>query len=540
MTRFVDSSAALNAERRRRDIEDVRSGSADIDLIVIGGGITGAGIALDAASRGLHTVLVEKHDLAFGTSRWSSKLAHGGLRYLAKFELAIAHNSAVERGILMRRTAPHLVRALPQVTPLAADTNLIQKAAVRAGYIAGDLLRITAGTPGSVLPRSRFKGKKATLELCPQALRTKLVGSWVNYDGQMVDDARLVTAVARTAAEKGARILTYCEASNPTGRSVEIHDTLNDERFTLSARCVIAATGVWAQQLDPAIRVRPARGTHLVVDAAAMGNPTGALTIPLEGSISRYLFVLPEEHGRCYIGLTDEPAPREIPDVPPSPEEDIEFLLKGINRALNTPLRREDVRGAFTGLRPLIESTDDGSQHTSDLSRRHAIIHSDNGLISITGGKFTEYRLMAEQAVDAAVAAAGLNAQPCRTRNLPLIGAPSHPLSNGADPSQDPSIPRCIVRRFGYEAREVVSSCPVERPLDMIAGVPDVTRAEIAYAITHEGALSVDDVLDRRTRIGLIESDREQALPEVEEIFTALQSDASGADADQSAPTENS
>lgn len=518
-------NAALNWERRTSDLKALTAAEAEpVDLIVIGGGITGAGIALDAASRGLSTVLLEKHDLAFGTSRWSSKLAHGGLRYLAKCEIGIAHHSAVERGILMECNAPHLVHALPQVTALASDTNLIQKAAVRAGYLAGDILRITAGTKGRTLPRSRYASATRTIELCPQVLRDKLRGSWVNYDGQMVDDARLVTAVTRTAAEKGARILTYCAATHATGDTVEVHDRLNDERFTLHAKAVISATGVWAQGLDQSIKVRPARGTHLVLDAEKLGNPKGALTVPLEGSISRYLFILPEQHGRCYLGLTDEDSPGEIPDVPPTPEEDIDFLLRGINRALEVPIRREDVKAAFTGLRPLIEAEGNNGS-TADLSRRHAIIDAEDGLISITGGKFTEYRLMAEEAVDHALSQRGLSARPCRTKNLPLVGAPTHPVYGHVSDQDLAGIPECVVRRFGNEAPNVLASCTIERPTDLIPGVPDVTRAEIAYAVTHEGAMNVDDVLDRRTRIGLVPEDREAALAEVSDIVNELSAD---------------
>lgn len=515
--------AALNATRRTNELRELIDGSKEgklVDLIVIGGGITGVGIALDAASRGLSTVLLEKHDLAFGTSRWSSKLAHGGLRYLTKLEVGIAHHSAVERGILMSTNAPHLVHALPQVTALASDTNLLQKAAVRAGYIAGDMLRITAGTSHRVLPRSRFASKKRTLQMCPRVLQEKLLGAWVNYDGQMVDDARLVTAVARTAAEKGAKVLTYCDVRKATGTSVEVVDTLGEEAFTLNAKAVVNATGVWAQSMDQSIKVRPASGTHLVFDAETFGNPTGALTIPLEGSISRYLFILPEQHGRCYVGLTDNDAPGEIPDVPPTPEEDIDFILDGINRALDVKVTRDDVIGAYTGLRPLIQQDDSSS--TADLSRRHALVDADNGLISIVGGKFTEYRLMAEQTVDHVIQTRGLSAQPCRTKNLPLVGAPTHPVYGHVSENELAGIPACVVRRFGNEAPAVVQTCSVERPTELLRGCPDVTRAEIAYAITNEGALTVDDVLERRTRIGLVERDREKVIDEVTEIFEAV------------------
>ncbi|WP_224400114.1 glycerol-3-phosphate dehydrogenase/oxidase [Corynebacterium poyangense] len=522
MYETISLESALNRNRREREISELSDSNNDIvDLVVIGGGITGVGVALDAASRGLKTVLFEKHDLAFGTSRWSSKLAHGGLRYLAKGEVSIAHHSAVERGILMERNAPHLVSSLPQVTALAADTNLLQKLAVRAGYLAGDVLRITAGTKSSTLPRSKFVSPRHALELCPQILRNRLRGAWVNFDGQMVDDARLVTAVARTAAENGASILTYCEVVEATGDCVKVRDRIKNVEFVVRARSVISAIGVWAQSLDSTIKVRPARGTHLVFDATLFGNPVGAMTVPLEGSISRYLFVLPEQHGRCYLGLTDEDNPGEIPDVPPTPEEDIDFLIRGINRALEVKIERKDVKAAFTGLRPLIESANGGGS-TADLSRRHAILEAKDGLISITGGKFTEYRLMAEEVVDRAVKSRGLQASSCRTRNLPLVGAPNHPLYEHVQKEQLSGLPTCIVRRFGNEAPAVVSVAKIKRPCDLLDGVPDVTRAEISFAITHEGALTVDDILDRRTRIGLVAEDRVQVEEEISEIFNEV------------------
>ena len=241
--------------------------------------------------------------------------------------------------------------------------------------------------------------------------------------------------------------------------------------------------------------------------------------MPLPGTISRYLFAIPEQLGRIYLGLTDEETKGEIVDVPPTPEEDIDFLLKNFNTALEVKLTRDDVIGAFTGYRPLIDSGEGGS--TADLSRRHAIIEADNGLISVTGGKFTEYRLMAEETVDEVVKRRNLDAGPCVTRTTPFIGAPKHPESVGVTKDDLDKLPASLVSRFGYEAPKVVSTCPVDRPLEKVAGL-DITRAEFAYAVTHEGAMTVDDILDRRTRVGLVKKDRDAALPTAQEMIDTL------------------
>src|SRR3984957_18544534 len=220
----VVTSTALNAARRNADLSALADG-APTDVVVIGGGITGVGIALDAASRGLRVALVEKQDLAFGTSRWSSKLVHGGLRYLATGNVGIARRSAVERGILMTRNAPHLVRAMPQLVPLLPSMSPPTRAMVRAGFLAGDVLRKTAGTPGSVLPGSQRISAQRALEMAPAVRRDGLDGGLLAYDGQLIDDGPLVAAIARTAAQRGARILTYTEASEATGGSLRLADT---------------------------------------------------------------------------------------------------------------------------------------------------------------------------------------------------------------------------------------------------------------------------------------------------------------------------
>ena len=500
-------STSLNAARRRAELA-VLADTGQVDIVVIGGGITGAGIALDAASRGLSVVLVEKHDLAFGTSRWSSKLVHGGLRYLATGNVGIARRSAVERGILMSRNAPHLVKAMPQLVPLLPSMGRASRALVRTGFVAGDGLRKMAGTSASILPRSRRVDAARAVQLAPTVRRDGLDGGFLAYDGQLIDDARLVTAVARTAAGHGAVILTRVAASAATGTSVTLTDELTGESFGLSARAVINAAGVWAGEVDPSIKLRPSRGTHLVFDAAAFGNSTAALTIPIPGELNRFVFAMPEQLGRVYLGLTDEEAPGPVPDVPQATPQEVTFLLDTVNTALQTQLGVGDVLGAYAGLRPLIDT---GGGRTADVSREHAVTESPSGVLSVIGGKLTEYRYMAEDVLDRAVALRCISAAPCRTRNLPLVGA-TREIVGGLPPS--------LVARFGAEAMEVLAGATCGRPAEAVADGVDVLRAEFEFAVSHEGALTAEDILDRRTRIGLVAADRERVADVATEFIS--------------------
>ncbi len=510
----MDNMTALNAARRTADLTALADGS-ELDVVVIGGGITGVGIALDAASRGLRTALVEKHDLAFGTSRWSSKLVHGGLRYLASGNIGIARRSAVERGILMSRNAPHLVHAMPQLVPLLPSMNHAKRALVRVGFLAGDALRVMAGTSSSTLPRSRRISARQVVELAPTVRREGLAGGLLNYDGQLIDDARLVTVVARTAAQHGARILTYVAASEATATSVRLTDQRTGESFQVKAKAVINAAGVWGGDIDPALKLRPSRGTHLVFDAKAFGNPTAALTIPIPGELNRFVFAMPEQLGRVYLGLTDEDAPGPIPDVPEPSTAEIAFLLDTVNTALGSTVASSDVVGCYAGLRPLIDT---GEGRTADVSRDHAIFESPTGVLSVVGGKLTEYRYMAEDVLNRAIAVRELRAGECRTRNLPLVGAPANP-----GPAAGPgSVPTSMVARYGAEAANVVAVATCERPTEPVADGIDVTRAEFEYAVTHEGALDVGDILDRRTRIGLVPRDREKVVGVAEEFLAGV------------------
>ncbi|TAM90237.1 MAG: glycerol-3-phosphate dehydrogenase/oxidase [Jatrophihabitans sp.] len=493
------AGSALNADRRERELATLEDGP--VDVLVVGGGVTGAGVALDAASRGLSVILAERHDLAFGTSRWSSKLVHGGLRYLASGAVGIAHESAVERGILMTRTAPHLVSAMPQVVPLLPSVSRGRAGLIRAGFLAGDALRAAARTPRSSLPRSRRISEAEVLRLAPTVSVAGLRGGLLAWDGQLVDDARLVVALARTAASFGARVLTRCAASEVGGSGAVLTDGLGSGEYRVRARMVVNATGVWAGEVAGDVRLRPSRGTHLVLSDAVFGGLRCGLTVPVPGSASRFVFALPAPEGRVYVGLTDEEAPGPVPDVPQPTEAEIDFLLETVSAALAAPVRRADVRGAFAGLRPLLRAG--GS--TADLSRRHAVLTRGDGLVTVVGGKLTTYRRMAQDALDAALAVSGVPAGPCRTARLPLVGAGPVPAG----------VPARLARRYGAEAG-VVAACGSGDP---VAPGVETTEAELRFAVTHEGALDVGDLLDRRCRVGLVAQDRAAALPAAQSVL---------------------
>ncbi|KQY57582.1 MULTISPECIES: glycerol-3-phosphate dehydrogenase/oxidase [unclassified Nocardioides] len=489
----------------------IRTGVADLpdqtDVLVIGLGITGTGVALDAASRGLDVVAVDAFDLAFGTSRWSSKLVHGGLRYLAKLQLGVAHESAVERGILMETTAPHLTHAMPMLLPLMSSVSRPQASLARAGFFAGDLLRRKARTTADTLPRPRRVSRTEALRMAPALRSAGLRGGLLSWDGQLEDDARLVTAVARTAVAHGADVRNHARVLSATGTSAVIRDEITGAEHTIRAKKVINATGVWAASIVD-VTLKPSRGTHLVLRADTLPGLTTAVTAPIPHTSNRFVLVLPQPDGTIYVGLTDEEVEGEIPDVPEPSEAEIGFLLDVVAAAFDRPLHRSDVIGAYAGLRPLLQS--EGS--TSDLSREHAVLTSDTGVITIVGGKLTTYRQMAEDAVDATHLADGR----CRTRNLPLVGAaPRAELAKLEEPAR-------LVRRFGTEARAVlenartVSGLSDEELLAPIAPTVPATLAELIFGVTHEGAVDVDDLLDRRTRVGLVPADRVLAVPAAE------------------------
>ncbi|OLR89900.1 glycerol-3-phosphate dehydrogenase/oxidase [Actinokineospora bangkokensis] len=486
-----DRPTALNARRRARDLAAAADGVADV--VVVGGGVTGAGVALDAAARGLSVVLLEAHDLAFGTSRWSSKLVHGGLRYLAKGDVGLARESAVERGVLMTRTAPHLTRALPQLVPLTPGVSSRDAALTMAGLVAGDGLRRSARTPSSLLPRPRRVSAQEALALAP-GLRRDLRGGLLSFDGQLVDDARLVVALARTAAGLGARVITRARVLEARRDGVSAEDALTGERFDVRARVVVNAAGVWAGSLVPEVVLRPSRGTHLVLDGTRLGITGTALAVPI--SFGRYGLVLPQPGGRVYVGLTDEPVDGPVPDVPEVPESDVDFLLGVASSALAAPVRRADVLGAFAGLRPLL----DAPGRSADLSRHHAVVVSSEGVVTVVGGKLTTYRRMAADAVDVAVVRGGLACGPSVSADLPLVGAASREELARVD------APAGLVGRYGVEAGVVAAMGEVDAELgEVLWG--DVTAGEVVWGVRNEGVLTVEDVVERRSRVGLVRAE---------------------------------
>jgi glycerol-3-phosphate dehydrogenase len=503
-------SASLNAARRAAELERLAAGE-QVDVVIVGGGITGAGVALDAAARGLSVALLERRDLSHGTSRWSSKLVHGGLRYLEHREWGLAWESAAERATLMRTIAPHLVRALPFLIPL--DGGLSRRSASRTmlGLRIGDGLRTAARTSRRTLPPARRVSALEARRLAPALPAAGVRGALLNWDGQLEDDARLVIAVARTAALLGARILTYAPVTAVRGDGVEAVDARTGRAFAVRARDTVLAAGVWTGGLTRAVTLRPSRGSHLLVPAARLGHPRAAVSVPVPGEPGRWVFAVPRADALVAVGITDVPAPGEPADEPrPDPAEEAD-LLRHASAALATPLGHEDVVGRYAGLRPLAVGDDVGAA-TADLSRRHVVVEDpDTGALAIVGGKLTTYRRMAQDVVDR------LTERPCRTPRIPLVGAAPPAALRAVD------APEPLVRRYGTEAPAVVELA-AGRPelLEPLApGVP-ACGAELLWAIRHELALTADDLVDRRIRAGLVPAWREAALAAVERLEPGL------------------
>ncbi|MCW2741771.1 MAG: glpD [Blastococcus sp.] len=496
---------ALSPERRARDLAEVAG--AEVDVVVVGGGVTGTGVALDAASRGLSVILLERADLAAGTSRWSSKLVHGGLRYLAHGEIGLARESARERAVLMGSTAPHLVRRLPFLVPDVAGRDVTALAA--AGGRLGDAVRLSVRGGRGSLPSTRRVASDEVSRLVPGVRPGR--GGVVFWDGQLVDDARLVVALARTAAAYGTRILTGATVTAVDGNDVHV-DVDTSAAMTIRAQVVVNAAGVWAQRLAPSVRLVPSRGSHLVVPGDRLGSPSAALTVPLPGSRSRYVFALPQADGLVYLGLTDEPVDGAVPDDDPVPTgAEVQLLLQTVNQVLAVPLTVDDVVGSFAGLRPLVLPASAGSgpgDATADLSRKH-LLAWDGPVLSVVGGKLTTYRAMAEETVDAVVARLGRGSPRSLTGRIPLVGAAPRPALSRI------GAPERLVARYGTEAPEVQALGPAV----VGAGRPE-TEGELRFAVRYEGARTVGDLLDRRTRIGLVPAARARAVATAERILS--------------------
>ena len=377
---------------------DRLAGGEAVDVVVVGGGITGAGVALDAATRGLRVALVERRDLANGTSGFSSKLAHGGLRYLRQGEVAVAWESARERHILMTRTAPHLVRPMAFVAPLDEAMRPVYGAFAETGIRVGDLMRAASGTRRRTLSPPRRIDREEALRLIPVLRREDLRGAILFWDGKLEDDARLVIAVARTAAANGAMILTYCEALEVAPGRVAVRDAITGRSFEIATTHAVNATGVWADRLAPDVHLAPSKGSHVIVRGSTLGNLRASLVVPIEGELARWVGATPNGDGHVIVGVTDDAYTGRLDDRPSVTPEEERYLLEALSKALAVPLRHDDVIGAYAGFRPLLRS---GSASTRDLSRRHAIVRDPTtGMVTVVGGKLTTYRRMAQDTVD--------------------------------------------------------------------------------------------------------------------------------------------
>ena len=480
---------------------DRLAGGEAVDVVVVGGGITGAGVALDAATRGLRVALVERRDLANGTSGFSSKLAHGGLRYLRQGEVAVAWESARERHILMTRTAPHLVRPMAFVAPLDEAMRPVYGAFAETGIRVGDLMRAASGTRRRTLSPPRRIDREEALRLIPVLRREDLRGAILFWDGKLEDDARLVIAVARTAAANGAMILTYCEALEVAPGRVAVRDAITGRSFEIATTHAVNATGVWADRLAPDVHLAPSKGSHVIVRGSTLGNLRASLVVPIEGESARWVGATPNGDGHVIVGVTDDAYAGRLDDRPSVTPEEERYLLEALSKALAVPLRHDDVIGAYAGFRPLLRS---GSASTRDLSRRHAIVRDPTtGMVTVVGGKLTTYRRMAQDTVDRLVGGAGPRS---RTSTLPLIGAAPGNILRGV------AAPERLVRRYGIEAVAVAALARGD-PALLRPVVPGVAAlgVELLFGLRHEGALNLDDLLDRRVRLSLVPSERRSA-----------------------------
>jgi glycerol-3-phosphate dehydrogenase len=479
------------------------------DVVVVGGGITGAGAALDAASRGLSVALLERDDFASGTSSKSSKLIHGGLRYLQQGDVRLVYQALRERKRL-RRNAPHLVHVLPFMIPILTKNSVVSKKIARALGSAMWMYDITGGWRIGKLHR-RLSADKAFAHL-PTMSKAKLSSAYLYYDAE-ADDARLCLTVLRTAADMGAVVANQCEVRNiespsRTQHVLTVSNRLTGQTFTVNTRAVVNAGGVWADDvraLDENAHpdtIRPAKGVHLTVPWDKVRNDI-AVVIPVPQD-KRSLFVVPwisngdGTYQFTYIGTTDTDYKGPVDD-PQCTRDDIEYVLRALNATVTTEVTVDDVTGVWSGLRPLVKTDDSAAKtgKTADLSRRHKVFASERGVVTITGGKLTTYREMAEDAIDEVCTLLQVKKH-SGTKRLSLRGATG-------TRTMGTTIDRHLDGRYGSDAailkQMIASDTSLAEPL--IAGLPYL-RCEAIYAVTHEMATSLDDVLTRRTRSRLL------------------------------------
>ncbi|MGA1716831.1 MAG: glycerol-3-phosphate dehydrogenase/oxidase [Ilumatobacteraceae bacterium] len=460
----------------------------EFDVLVVGGGVTGLGVAVDAVSRGLRVALVERDDFASGTSSKSSKLIHGGLRYLQQGDVRLVYEALHERQRLYRN-APHLVRVLPFMIPILSKDGVVSKKIARALGSALWMYDVTGGWRIGRFHRRARRNK--ALSYMPTMNAERLASAYVYYDAE-ADDAGLCLALARTAAELGAVVIN--RTSYLGDRRVE----LDGRSFDVRARVIVDATGVWNRQVP----TRPAKGVHLTVPWEKVRNSI-AVVIPVPKD-RRSLFVVPwgprpdGTFSHTYVGTTDTGYEGPLDD-PQCTRDDIEYVLRALNASVTTGVTVDDVTGTWAGLRPLVVGDDSTSGRTADLSRRHLVTTGDDGTITITGGKLTTYRRMAEDTVDVVVERLGHRGR-CRTKRLRLYG------------------------HDGRRERAVAELVRLDPSLGapLIDGLP-YRRADVVHAARHEMACSVDDVLSRRTRALLVDRDGAQnAAADVARIMAPI------------------
>jgi len=505
----MTGNGALDARDRGATLG--RLAAERFDVLVIGGGITGAGAALDAASRGLRVALVETRDLASGTSSRSSKLIHGGLRYLEQFDFKLVYEALRERDLLVSKLAPHLVKPVSFMYPLYK--KVVERPYVGAGLVLYDSME---GTRRPV-PRHKHLSARSALKRAPALSPERLAGAMLYYDAQ-VDDARHTLTVARTAAANSAVMATRVSATGLTraddGRitGARVRDEETGREITVAAEVVVICAGVWTDVVHElagvraGYKVRMSKGVHIVVPRAALDANTGMIC----RTDKSVLFFIPwGDH--WIVGTTDTDWSGDRAEPAPS-EDDVEYILTAANRVLARPLTRADVVGVYAGLRPLIDpAAGNGGKPTTKLSREHVVDAPVPGLVSIAGGKFTTYRLMARDVIDAAVAdfdRLGREVPGSVTDQVPLLGADGLAAVQAATSrlAEDYGVPREAVEhllgRYGTLAEEILGLVRTDPALGrpLAEGHPYL-RAEVSYAVTHEDALHVEDVLMRRTRL---------------------------------------
>ncbi|MGC0272143.1 glycerol-3-phosphate dehydrogenase/oxidase [Pseudactinotalea sp. Z1739] len=504
-------------------------GTEQLDVLVIGGGVTGAGVAVDAVTRGLRTGIVDMQDWAGGTSAWSSKLVHGGLRYLYNLDFTLVAEGLRERALLLTTTAPHLVQAQPFLWPL--KRRVIERAYSAVGVGMYDAMAV-AGFRGRAVPLQKHYSKRGALQLFPDIRPDELIGAIRFYDAR-VDDARLVTTLVRTAQSYGAHAASRTQMvdlikDGPRVVGAEVVDLEAGQRHRVYAKHIINATGVWTEDTEALatdeakVRVLMSKGIHIVVPRHRIRGRAG-IFLRTEKSV---LFIIPWQR-YWIIGTTDTPWSEE-PLRPVATRPDVDYLLEHANGVLRSELTFEDIIGVYAGLRPLVQPSEDAA--STKISRDHTVLEVAPGMTVITGGKLTSYRLMAEHAVDSAIGPERAKARPSVTARTPLVGASGLEAITaqagriGARHGWTGDRLQHLLGRYGTELAQISAAVQDDPGLgEPLAAAPAYLRAEVAWAITHEGALHLEDILQRRVRLFYESRDRGlAALTEIADIAAPL------------------